>query len=136
MVRTGSTKGSKEEQRAILRQPHQLASQALVDRLPADGVNWIGHHRYGPVVHQGTGPHAIGQPMTGANDLQRVAPMLAFALPGMAVEVEAALMVRSIVAPVTITPAVIPGKLLRAAEGPHVVQGPHDRLPDAADVGN
>ena len=62
--------------------------------------------------------------------------MLAFALPGVAVEIEAALMGRAVVTPVAIAPTVIPGKMFGAAEGPHVVQGPHDRLADAGDVCN
>lgn len=62
--------------------------------------------------------------------------MFALALPGVAVEIEAALMGRAVVAPVAITPAVIGGVVLGAAESPHVVQGPHDRLANAGDIGN
>lgn len=40
---------------------------------------------------QGTGAHTIGQPLAGADDLEWPAPVFAFALPNVAVEIEASL---------------------------------------------
>ena len=99
-------------------------------------INGVGHYRHRPVVHQGTGAHAISQPLAGADNLQRPAPVFAFALPGVAVEIEAAFMGRAVVAPIAIAPAVISGVVLGAAESPHVVQGPHDRLANTGDIAN
>lgn len=51
--------------------------------------------------------------------MQRPTPVYAFALPVVAVEIEAALVVRSVVTPITLAPAVIGGVVLGPAEGSH-----------------
>ena len=50
----------KQQQGAILRQTHQLASQGLVDRLPGIDNDLIGQRCHGQVVHACTGANAIG----------------------------------------------------------------------------
>ena len=107
-----------------------------MDRLPAVCIDRIGHHSHGPIVQQGTGAHAIAQPLAGADDLQRPAPVFALALPGPAIEIEAALMRRAVVTPVALAPAVIGGVVLGATEAPHDVQGPHDWFADEANIGD
>ena len=62
--------------------------------------------------------------------------MFPLTLPGPAVEIKTALMLGAVVAPVAVTPAVIGGVMLGSAEGPHVVQGPDNRLADADDICN
>lgn len=104
--------------------------------MPAAGDDGIRHHCHRPLTHQGTGTHAIGQPLAGAHDLEWPAPVLALSLPGVAVEIKATLMGRPVVREIAITPAVMGSVMLRTAKGPHVMQGPHDRLANGGDVGN
>jgi hypothetical protein len=58
------------------------------------------------------------------------------ALPGLAIEAETGFIRRPVISAIITTPAKLFGVMLRAAESPHVVQRPNDRLLNVADVGD
>ena len=62
--------------------------------------------------------------------------MFPLALPSPSIEIKTTLMLGAVVAPIAVTPAVIGAVMLGTAEGPHVVQGPNNRLADAGNIGN
>ena len=68
--------------------------------------------------------------------MHRAGPVLAFAPPGPAVEIEAGFVGRTIVTAIPLAPAQVIRVMFGAAEGPHVVQGPDDGFLDPTDVRN
>jgi hypothetical protein len=57
-------------------------------------------------------------------------------MPGPAVEVKPPFVVRAVVAPIALPPALIIGIVLCPAEGPHIVEGPHHGLAKFTNIRN